>query len=60
MVSIQVNRLLSQGNAIVRRGRGLDSWGYREDSTEPRGRSLQTRNDKAGKRPHVRIIALLR
>lgn len=48
-------RLLLQGHAIVGRGRSLDGRRHGEDSTEPRGRSLQAGNDKAGKRSHVSV-----
>jgi len=48
-------RLLFQGHAIIGRGRSLDGRGHGEDSTEPRGRSLQAGNDKAGKRSHVSV-----
>lgn len=57
-IDCEFTQLLLQGHAIIGRRRSLDGWGHGEDSTEPRGRSLQTGSDKAGKRSHVSIASL--
>jgi len=55
-IDCEFTQFLLQGHAIIGRRRSLDGWGYGEDSTEPRGRSLQTGSDKAGKRSHVSTL----